>query len=694
MSNDQNRSLLELLYQVSREVATALDLRTVLQRVLYAAIDNVGGERGSIMVMDDHGNPLDSIIVHGRRIQGDTTRQLRVTVERGLAGWVVRNRKPALVPDTSRDKRWLHRPNDAQKESSAKSALCVPLMARERIVGVLTLVHSAPNAFGNEHLELMQAIADQTGIAILNARLYTESQRQTRVMTALAEGAATINASLKMEDVFQRILNQTMQALEVKTVALALKEFPSEDFVFRAATGNQAGSLLGKRVPKGKGIIAKVVRDKRGIVIPPLKDENPFAKSQIFDGGVAIAPIQAHGKLIGVIEAINPPFGEFDPDALLVLTGIGSLAGTTIQNARYFEEAAEARKRYYELFHHSIAPILITDWEGKILEANRKALSLSKYDALSFRAMKIADTHSISWEDVGEDFEYLRYDPSSNYEAVFYVKEGEGIPVDVYVRSIYFGKEEAIQWTFLDISERKALDTLRNDMASMIYHDLRSPLANLISGLDVLDGLLEEKDDAVQSVMAIAKNSTGRMQRLISSLLDINRLESGQEIVTQKGASPVRIIQESLEAVKPATSARHQKITLNLPETLPNIWVDSDMINRVLINLLDNASKFTSVNGNIGIGAKTDGKWLQIWVADDGIGISPENRANIFKKFVRVKGNAKTSGLGIGLAFCNLAINKHGGEIWIDENYHKGTRFNINLPLERKTNEGNQNAIT
>ncbi|HIE25068.1 MAG TPA: GAF domain-containing protein, partial [Anaerolineales bacterium] len=280
MSKDQNRSLLELLYQVSREVATAIDLRTVLQRVLYAALNNVGGERGSIIVMDAHGKPLDSIIVHGKQIQGDTTRQLRVTVERGLAGWVLRNQRPALVSDTSRDKRWLRNPDNVARKSEAKSALCVPLMAREKIVGVLTLVHSEPNAFENKHLDLMQAIADQTGIAVLNARLYTESQRQARVMTALADGAATINASLKIEDVFQRILNQAMQALQVETVALALEEPDSGDFVFRAATGNHAGSILGKRVPKGKGLIAKVVKDKQGIVVPSLKDENPFVKPQ------------------------------------------------------------------------------------------------------------------------------------------------------------------------------------------------------------------------------------------------------------------------------------------------------------------------------------------------------------------------------------------------------------------------------
>ena len=144
MPDDETRSPLELLYNVSRELASALDLRTVLQRILFQSLKYVGGERGSIVVMDDNGKVVDSAIVYGRKIHDHTTQQLRETVERGLAGWVVRKRQPAWVPDTSRDERWLRRPDDAVDKSGAKAALCVPLMARERLVGVLTLVHPEP----------------------------------------------------------------------------------------------------------------------------------------------------------------------------------------------------------------------------------------------------------------------------------------------------------------------------------------------------------------------------------------------------------------------------------------------------------------------------------------------------------------------------------------------------------------------
>jgi len=82
---------------------------------------------------------------------------------------VIQHRKAALVSDTSRDERWVHLADDALDQSGAKSAICVPLLAREHLVGVLTLVHSLPNAFNTDHLDLMQAIADQASIAVLNA---------------------------------------------------------------------------------------------------------------------------------------------------------------------------------------------------------------------------------------------------------------------------------------------------------------------------------------------------------------------------------------------------------------------------------------------------------------------------------------------------------------------------------------------
>ena len=691
MSDDRSRALLELLINVSREVATALDLRTVLQRLLFAAIQHVGGERGSIVVMDDFGKPVDATIVYGKQLHEHTTQQLRETVERGLAGWVVQNRKPALVPDTSKDERWLRRADDSVDKSGAKSAICVPLMARERLVGVLTLVHSAPKAFNQEHLELMQAIADQASVAVLNARLYTESQRTARVMSALAEGAAAINTSLEMDDVWRRILNQTMQALQVETVALALIDPASNDLVFHAAAGHNSGIIPGRHIPGEQGLAGLVVTEGEGLVIPAVKQDSRYSEVDKFGEiemrAVAIAPIQSQGKVIGVLEAVNPISGAFDPDAMVVMAGLGSLAGTTIQNAKFLGRLQKAHRRYRELFEDSVDTILITDWEGKVLEANRQAVVLSGYGSEQLHAMSIDQLHEVKWNKTGLNFEALRRSEKCNYESGLHRQDGSTTPIEVYARRVEFEETDSIQWILRDITERKELDSLRDDMTAMIYHDLRSPLGNIVSSLEMMSGLMPD-DETLISMLNIARNSTARIQRLVNSLLDINRLESGHQIVDQNAIDPLALIREAIRDVEPTATGRQQKIVNIVNTVLPLIWVDVDMAHRLFINLLENAIKFTPVAGRIEIGGQTDGTFVKFWVRDNGPGIPPADKDRIFEKFTRLRRKDRPGGLGVGLAFCRLAVLGHGGEIWVESDLDKGTTFWLTLPVAQKKTTG------
>ena len=680
---DRTRALLELLYNVSRELATALDLRTVLQRVLYEALQNVGGERCSIVVLDDAGKAVDATIVYGKKIHEHTTQQMRETMERGLAGWVIKNRKGVYVPDTGKDDRWLMRPDDTDRLGS-KSAICVPLLAREKMVGVLTLVHTKPNTFSTEQLDLMQAIADQAGIAVLNARLYTESQRQARVMTALAEGAAAMNASLRMDDVYQRVLIQAMQALQVETVALGMIE--GEHLVFRAAAGHNAGNILGKTIELGMGVAGTVTREGRGVVVADVSMEKNFNEVDRLGGvemrALLIAPIQSQGRVLGVIEAINPISKSFDPDALLVMTGIGGLAGTTIQNAELFERLQAAHQRYRDLFEESIDPIVITDWEGYIIEANRQASLLSGYTREELQGMSIDQLHEVNWNKTGMEFEFLRGDQMVSYESSLHKQDETHVPAEVHARRVEFDSTDSIQWILRDITERKELDGLREDLTSMIYHDLRSPLANIVSSLDVIATMVpEEERTTVLSILKIAENSTDRIQRLVSSLLDVSRLESGQPVADQTVVDAFALVRKTLQDVVPSIRGRRQTLVEDLPGELPSIWVDEDMARRVLINLVENSSKYSPSDGTIEVGARAEDGWAHFWVKDQGSGIPPSEQDHIFDKFTRIRGKGQVGGLGIGLAFCRLAVQGHGGRIWVESDTGKGSTFHFTFPV-------------
>ncbi len=255
--------------------------------------------------------------------------------------------------------------------------------------------------------------------------------------------------------------------------------------------------------------------------------------------------------------------------------------------------------------------------------------------------------------------------------------------MQVYVRRIEYYGSNSIQWILRDITEKVDLDSLRNDLIAMVYHDLRSPLANVTASLDILSTLQAgENEETAASLLNIALRSSDRIQRLLNSLLDSYRLEAGQSIVNLKEINPNTLINEVVDIIHTTLESKTQKMTLDIHENLGTISVDPDMIRRVLINLAENASKFSQVDANIVIGAKTTDTKIMFWVADDGPGIPAEDQERVFDKFSRLKMSGSAKGMGLGLAFCRLAVNGHGGNIWVESTPGKGSCFFFNLPLK------------
>ena len=687
---ESQKASLELLYRVSREIATTLDLHTILERVLSLSIKTIGAISGSIIILDENQNPVESAIIVRDQIIRHTNEQLRATLEEGLAGWVVKNKDSVNIPDTSVDDRWLRRPDD--EESGSKSVVAVPIMARNDLVGVITLVHPEPNHLQETHIALVHAIADQAGIAVLNAQLFGESKRQTRVMTALANSASTMSSTLQLETVLHNILKEIRTALQVEAVTLSLIDRNEGQLEYKAAihdTIDLRSTLVGKKIRIGQGFSGWVAEHGKGeIVSNPAKDPRLSQTNQLYPEispfAIVAAPIFLQGKVLGVLEAINPSAGYFENDSLQVLSGIGSLAGSSIQNAQLFEDLQVAHSRYHDLFDYSADPIIVTDLMGSIIESNDRTHKTSNYSPDELKLMAISDLHEVNWETVGKMYSKLLEDTSSTYESLLKTKDELEIPIQVNVHQIQIADECRLQWILRDISERKKLDQLREDLTSMIFHDLRSPLSNVISSLDVIQASLPGSDDPeIDSLFDIANRSTIRIQRLTKSLLDINRLESGQPITNKEVINPEDLINFAKNALIIQANAKKLTVEVNIEPDIPRVNADRDMLERVLINLFQNAIKFTPTKGQIEFGAKTDKKVALFWVQDSGSGVDPEYIDRIFDKYTRIHPDERIKGLGLGLAFCRLAIEGHGGKIWVENLPSGGANFSFTIPIAK-----------
>jgi PAS domain S-box-containing protein len=395
---------------------------------------------------------------------------------------------------------------------------------------------------------------------------------------------------------------------------------------------------------------------------------------------MACVPVQVQNETIGVLEAINPNSGILLPEHVDLLTGIARLAGTAIFHAQLFEQTQAARQRYASLFEDSIDTILISDLDGEVTDANRRAESFLGFTHDQLIGKNIFELQEAVSGSLPDDLHELETDRAVSYDSQATNQAGRQLPVEVHVKRIRIGAGSFLQWILRDISERLELTELRADLTSMIFHDLRSPIGNIISSLEVLQSTLVGDDETIQSVLSIAMRSSRRASRLVESLLDLDRLETDRAVLNMSQASIGALIAEAVEEIHPTAEAKGQLLRLELPPRLPALEMDVDMIRRVLINLLENAIKYTRSGDQITVSASSTDDELLVSVADSGPGIPAEDLENIFDKFTRVSRDDRPKGLGLGLAFCRMAVEAHGGKIWVESEEGKGSAFSFTLP--------------
>jgi PAS domain S-box-containing protein len=374
--------------------------------------------------------------------------------------------------------------------------------------------------------------------------------------------------------------------------------------------------------------------------------------------------------------------GEFVPEQAELLMGIAGLAGSAIAHAQLFEETQAARQLYTGLFEDSVDPILISDLQGGLTGANQRAEVFLGTTRDSLEGIPVEQLVTTDGKKLGQDWNGLAAGEEIGGNGQVRHADGRMLPVEIHVRRVDIGRQPFLQWILRDVSERQALDELRADLTSMIFHDLRSPLGNVISSLEVLHASLPADDEALQSVLGIALRSSRRLSRLVESLLDLGQLESGKAVLHKAPGTIGTIIVEAVEEILPVAEAKGHLLQFAFaPGDLPQISMDADMIRRVMINLLENAIKYTRSGGRITISARPQGEQVLISVADNGPGIPAGEQQHIFDKFSRIQAEGRPKGLGLGLAFCRLAVEAHNGRIWVESQEGQGSSFHFTLPV-------------
>jgi len=235
---------------------------------------------------------------------------------------------------------------------------------------------------------------------------------------------------------------------------------------------------------------------------------------------------------------------------------------------------------------------------------------------------------------------------------------------------------EQLQQNYVRLLE---VEKLRDDMRNMIVHDLRTPLTSVIVGMEMV-GSAGPLSDVQREVMSIATSGGKTLLGMINDLLDVEKMESGSALLHYEPLSATELVASALEQVESLAAAEQTSLVTAIGSALPVFEGDADKLRRTLVNLLANAIKFTRGGTVTMTVTLAEDQRIRFAVRDTGAGIPPEAFERIFEKFGQLDAHTRV-GTGLGLAFCKLAVEAHGGRIDVESTLGKGSTFSFTIPL-------------
>jgi PAS domain S-box-containing protein len=272
-------------------------------------------------------------------------------------------------------------------------------------------------------------------------------------------------------------------------------------------------------------------------------------------------------------------------------------------------------------------------------------------------------------------------------------RRGDGSTFDVQILANLVtdadGEPFCSMASFVDITERKKLEQLKDEFIGLVSHELRTPLT-IISGC--LSTVLTEWErlpsGEAQQLLRDAVLESESLSNLVENLLELSRFQAQQLSLYEEPTDVKALVRETLTKVKRQASS-HQFVS-TLPDELQLINADPLRIERILYNLLDNAAKYSPPGTQIGVSARVEPERLVIGIHDRGRGLTPSEQAKLFSPFQRLESNRldRARGAGLGLVVCKRLVEAHGGEIWVESKKGKGSNFFFSLPYKRGTDAG------
>ncbi len=681
---------LAILEAVGRELSAATHSDELFKLILDYAFEFTNALCGAVVVMHPEKNLMELKASRGYDVE-----QRLLPADKGITGRAIQLKKTINIGDVSREAGFI----DLRKNGATRSQLSVPIVHENRVLGVITLESSEENAFNESEQSLVMQLANQAAVALVNADLYNQTQRRLREQSILYQVSTRLVGALdpgEVVDILYRAINAVFLP---NCVGFYLWEEESHQFI-RWDTREE------QRFPEGCFPKVLALGDVVFLkALPPgakhlsLQGKEPGSEAFLQDPDlyqVVVCPMERGEKLLGFIVLQLERNRVFQNEELEMVEAIIAQGAIAIQNARLFADATHGRDRLSAVINSVGEGIIMVDTQGRILLLNEPIREFTGVSLAELYPLKISQLPESVLRVIGytrEELAQLQKDlgqgkipPGKKTEyqvpgkTPILVLERETAPV--------FGREGAvIGWMIVlrDETEEYEIRQARKLITETLVHDLRSPMCAVTGALDVIGDSMTDEEVAplIRQSVRVAESGARRVLGLIEALMEIARLQSGEMELAFVPVKLPQLVGELLADFILLANDYGLILRNDVPEDIPTFLADQEKLTRVLMNILDNAIKFTPEGGQIRVSAAVkDGREIVVKVEDTGPGVPEEYREKIFDRFSQIPGRkSRRRGSGLGLTFCKLAVEAHGGKIWVESPGETGSVFAFSLPL-------------
>ncbi|WP_299030350.1 GAF domain-containing protein [uncultured Thermanaerothrix sp.] len=742
---NQRMHQMNVLIRVAQGVNVTLAVEDIYELIYAQTAQVIPSETFQLLLHETTSDALRVVFEVWRDERLSERENRLIPLSGSLEGIILRQRKPILTEDYTRECRAR---GILGPQADLYAWVGVPLNTGAETIGVLCLGSQRPEVhYTQEQVNLLQAIADQVAGAIAKARLLNEAERRARQLKTLNEVTQKLSSTLELEPLLHTILENAVGILACEAGSLLLWDEASDELVFRVVLGPVAQNLLNQRMPSDRGLAGKTFQTRQPQIVNDVNASPewfrlPDEMTGFVTRAVLAVPLVVKERTIGVLEVVNRKDGSnFTAEDAELLSAFAAQAAIAIENARLYtltDQALAARVEELSVMQRidrelnatldlSQAMAITLNWAmrrshasvgliGPVDETGLRPIAWQGIEAESLPTPEAVQaglpltTVLASGKTLRRalDDTAMRLHPESRVQVFLPIRREEGVstllilesadpdfsPPDVLEFLQRLCDHAAIALANAQLyAAVRAANLAKSEFVSFVAHELKNPMTSIKGYTELLiAGAVGPVSEAQASFLNVIRSNVDRMSTLVSDLNDLSKIEAGRMRLEFAALNLADIVGEVERSTRRQIEDKQQTFTLHLPSNLPPVWADRTRLIQILVNLVNNAHKYTDPGGQIILGAeRSPNHWdpngarevVHIWVQDTGIGIAPADQPKIFQKFFRSEDpkTREVPGSGLGLNITRSLVEMQGGKIWFESEYRKGTTFHFTVPI-------------